>query len=224
MLPTKTTAGTARTGSLNLDYAATTNDNVAGAASPTGQVNAVVGQGAQAVSVTFTTDDGRTATALQLTGSLASLPAGWSSTAASFACSAVSSGNGCELPLMYAPTAAGSGTMTLNYAYKNNAGVAKTGTVNIAYRATTNDNIVGTPSPNMLTVIVASSTTVNIAFTTDDGNLASNLSVTSDLATLPVGWSSPAGSFSCASVSTGAGCQISLTYAPAAAVKPAPCR
>jgi hypothetical protein len=211
------TAGTARTGSLNLDYAATTNDNVAGAASPTGQINAVVGQGAQAVSVTFTSDDGRTATALQLTSGLASLPAGWSSTDATFACSAVSAGTGCELPLMYTPTAAGSGTLTLNYAYKNNAGAAKTGTVNIAYRATTNDNIVGTPSPNMLAVILASSTTVNLAFTTDDGNLANNLSVTSDLAALPGGWSSPAGSFTCANVSTGAGCQLSLTYAPAAA-------
>jgi hypothetical protein len=211
------TAGAARTGSLNLDYAATTNDNVAGAAAPSGQINAVVGQGAQAVSVTFTTDDARTATALQLTSSLASLPAGWSSADASFACSAVSAGNGCELPLMYTPTAAGSGTLTLNYTYMNNAGAAKSGTVNIAYRATTNDNIVGTPTPNMLAVILASSTTVNIAFTTDDGNPATNLSVTSDLAALPSGWSSAAGSFTCANVRTGAGCQLSLTYAPTAA-------
>jgi hypothetical protein len=211
------TAGMAKTGSLNLDYAATTNDNVAAAASPTGQINAVVGQGTQAVSVTFTTDDGRSATALQLTSSLASLPAGWSSTDATFACSAVSSGNGCQLPLMYSPTAAGSGTLSLNYAYKNNAGVAKTGSVNIVYRATTNDNIVGTPSPNMLAVILASSTTVNITFSTDDGNLANNLSVTSNLAALPSGWSSAAGSFACANVSTGAGCQLSLTYAPTAA-------
>jgi hypothetical protein len=211
------TAGMAKTGSLNLDYAATTNDNVAGAAAPTGQINAVVGQGAQAVSVTFTTDDGRSATALQLTSSLASLPAGWSSTDASFACSAVSSGNACQLPLMYSPAAAGSGTLTLNYAYKNNAGAAKTGTVNIAYRATTNDNIVATASPTMLAVILASSTTVNITFNTDDGNLANNLAVTSNLAALPSGWGSSATSFACANVSTGAACQLSLTYAPTAA-------
>jgi hypothetical protein len=211
------TAGTAKTGSLNLNYAATTNDNVAAAASPTGQINAVVGQGAQAVSVTFTTDDGRSATALQVTSSLAPLPSGWSSTDASFTCSAVSTGNGCQLPLMYSPTAAGSGTLTLNYAYKNNAGVAKTGSVNIAYRATTNDNIVGTPIPSILAVLLASSTTLDIAFTTDDGNLANNLSVTSDLAALPSGWSSTAGSFACANVSTGTGCRLSLTYAPVAA-------
>jgi hypothetical protein len=210
-------AGMAKTGSVNLAYAATTNDNVTGTASPTGQINAVVGQGAQAVSVTFTTDDGRSATALQLTSSLASLPPGWSSTDTSFACSALDSGNGCQLPLMYVPTAAGSGTLTLNYAYKNNAGVAKTGSVNVAYRATTNDNIVGTPSPSPLAVVLASSTTVNITFTTDDGNLANNLSVTSNLGALPSGWSSAIGSFACANISTGAGCQLSLTYAPAAA-------
>ncbi len=50
-------------------YAATTNDNVVATPSPSGQINAVVGMGSQAVSVTFTTDDGRPATALQLTSS-----------------------------------------------------------------------------------------------------------------------------------------------------------
>jgi hypothetical protein len=211
-------AGTAKTGSLNLTYAATTNDNVAGTAAPTGQINAVVGQGTQAVSVTFTTDDARTATALQLTSSLASLPPGWSSTAAAFACSSVTTGNACQLPLMYVPTAAGSGTLTLAYAYKNNAGRPKTGSVNIAYRATTNDNIVGTPNPSPpLAVAVAGSKAVNITFTTDDGNPASNLLVTSDLSALSSGWSSAAGSFACANVSTGTGCNLGLTYAPTAA-------
>jgi hypothetical protein len=211
-------AGTAQTGSLNVAYAATTNDNVVGTASPTGQINAVVGSGAQAVAVTFTTDDGRPATALQLTSSLATLPAGWSSVDAAFTCSGLSTGSGCQLPLMYTPTAAASGTLILNYAYMNNAGVTKSGTVNIAYRATTNDNIVGTPSPNPLAVIVGSSTTVDVAFTTDDGNPATNFSLlTPSLGALPAGWTSTLGSFACATVSTGTGCQLSLTYAPTAA-------
>jgi hypothetical protein len=209
-------AGIAKTGSLNVPYAATTNDNVVATASPTGQINAVVGGGTQAVSVTFTTDDGQPATALQLTSSLSALPAGWSSTATSFTCSSLSSGNGCQLPLTYAPTAAGSGTLILSYAYQNDAGVAKTGSLNIAYRATTNDNVVGTPSPNPVAVITGSSTPVNVTFTTDDGNLASNLSVTSGLATLPSGWSSTSSSFACSNVGTGTGCQLSLTYAPTA--------
>jgi hypothetical protein len=209
--------GAPKAGSLNVAYAATTDDNVVATASPIGQINAVVGAGAQAVSVTFTTDDGRPATALQLAGNLAALPAGWSSIDSSFTCSGFSSGSGCQLPLMYTPSAAGSGTLTLNYSYMNNAGVAKTGTLSIAYRATTNDNIVGTPSVTPLAVIAGSSTPVTVTFTTDDGNPASNLSLTSDLAALTNGWSSAAGSLACPAVSTGTGCQLSLIYAPLAA-------
>jgi len=210
--------GVAKTGSLNLAYAATTNDNAITTASPTGQINAVAPSGSQAVSVTFTTDDGRPATALQLTSSLSALPAGWSSTATSFSCSGFSSGNGCRLPLMYAPTVAGSGTLTLSYAYINNAGQSKSASVNVAYRATTNDNIVVTSSPTSPTVSVGSGTpvTVTVTFTTDDGNPASGLSVTSDLGALPSGWSSASGSFACAMVSMGTACQLGLVYAPTA--------
>jgi hypothetical protein len=205
----------AKTGSLNVAYAATTDDNVVATASPTGQINAVVGMGTQPVSVTFTTDDGQPATALQLTSSLSSLPPGWSSSATSFSCSGLRSGSGCQLPLTYAPTMAGSGMLSLSYAYKNDAGVAKTGSLNIAYRATTNDSIVGMPSQSPLAVITNSSTVI-VAFTTDDANLATNLSVTSGLGTLPGAWTSTSSSFSCPAVSTGAGCQLSLTYAPTA--------
>jgi hypothetical protein len=209
--------GMASTGSLDVTYAATTDDNAVATASPSGQINAVVGAGAQTVSVTFTTDDGRPATALQLTSSLSALPAGWTSTASSFSCSGFGSGSACQISLTYTPTAAAAGTLTLSYAYNNNAGKAKTGTVNIAYRATTNDNIVGTPNPISLAVAVSSSTPVTIAFTTDDGNPASALSVTSDLTTLPSGWTSGATTFACATVSTGNGCVLNLTYAPTAA-------
>jgi len=213
--------GAPMAGSLNVAYAATTDDNVVATASPMGQINAVVGAGAQAVSVTFTTDDARPATALQVTSSptsgLAALPAGWSSVDSSFACSGLSTGSGCQLPLMYVPSAAGSGTLTLNYSYMNNAGADKTGTVSIAYRATTNDNIVGTPSLTPVDVMVGSRTTVTVNFTTDDMNPASNFSLTSDLAALTNGWSSAAGSLACLAVSTGTGCQLSLTYAPMAA-------
>jgi hypothetical protein len=210
-------AGTAKTGSLNVAYAATSNDNVVATASPTGQINAVAGIGTQAVSVTFTTDDGQPATALQLTSSLASLPSGWSSTATSFSCSGLGSGSGCQLPLTYAPAAAGSGMLSLNYAYKNDAGIAKTGSLNIAYRATTHDSIVGTPSQSPLAVITNSLTVVNVVFTTDDGNLASNLAVTSGLGSaLPSGWSSTSSSLTCSAVTMGTGCELSLTYAPTA--------
>ena len=210
-------AGTAGTGSLNLAYAATTNDNAVATVSPTGQIDAVAPAGTQAVSVTFTTDDGRPATALQLTSSLTALPAGWSSASPTFSCNGFGSGNGCQLALTYAPTVAGNGTLTLNYTYMNNAGESKTGAVSIAYTATTNNNIAYTVNPASLAVFTNSSTPVTVSFTTDDGNPATGLSITSDLSALPAGWSSPTPGFTCSSVSAGTTCQLSLIYAPTAA-------
>jgi hypothetical protein len=215
-------AGTPSTGgSVNIPYAATTNDNAVATVSPTGQINAVLGQGAQAVLVTFTTDDGRPATALQLTSSLSpgALPAGWSSTAGTFSCGSFSSGNSCQLALTYAPTSPGGGTLVLNYAYLNDAGEPLTGAVNIAYRATADNTVSGMPSQTPLAVVTGSATTITVTFTTDDGNPATNFSVTSSLSpsALPSGWSSTApGGFTCLTVTTGAACQLSLMYAPTA--------
>jgi hypothetical protein len=48
----------------------------------------------------------------------------------------VTTGSGCQLALSYAPTAMDSGSVTLNYTYTNNSGIAKTGTVAISYTAT----------------------------------------------------------------------------------------
>jgi hypothetical protein len=147
------------------------------------------------------------------------LPAGWSSTDTSFSCTRFSGGSPvCQLPLTFAPTAYGGGTLTLTYSYLDNANEHKTGIVNIAYQATTSDNIVGTPDQPTLSVITGSSTVDNITFTTDDGNPATNFSITSGLGTppLPAGWSSTTGSLTCASVSTGTSCQLGLTYAPTA--------
>lgn len=210
-------AGTAQMGTLDLDYAATTNDNVTATPSPMGEINAVVGAGAQTVSVTFTTDDARLATALAVTTNLAALPPGWSSAANPFSCASLTSGAGCQLTLAYVPTLAGSGTLRIGYSYRNNAGESKTGTVNIPYRATTNDTVVATPSVTTLAELTGSSTPVTVTFATDDGNPASALSVTTNLAALPAGWSATANAFSCASVSAGTICRLTLSYTPALA-------
>ena len=169
--------------------------------------------GTQNVTVVFATDDGRLATDVQLASSSPPLPAGWSSTANSLPCATVSSGAACQLTLAYNPLAAGAGTLMLNYSYVNNANQAKTGTLSIPYRATTNDTVVGTPSTSSLAVLTGSSTAVPVVFATDDGNPASSLSITSGF--LPAGWSGPT-SFSCATVSNGTPCQLPLTYAPTA--------
>jgi hypothetical protein len=131
----------------------------------------------------------------------------------------VSAGTVCQLPLAYAPTAVvGNSMLTLGYSYTNDAGFAKTGTVNIAYRATANDTVIGTVSPNPVTVASGGSLPVSVTFTTNDGNPASALAVTTGLAALPAGWSTTSASFTCVTVSAGQVCQLPLTYAPTAVV------
>jgi hypothetical protein len=210
-------AGTISIGTVNVAYAATTDDNVVGTATPSGQISAIVGESSASVVVTFTTDDGRPATALEVTGGLSALPAGWSSTqGAAFACPGVSSGSGCQLMLTYAPAAADSGTVAVSYSYLNDAGEAKTGTVDIPYRATTNNTINATPSQSSLSVTSGSVTPVTILFTTSDGNPATGFAITSGLSPLPSGWSSSSGTFTCATVDGSSACELSLTYAPTA--------
>jgi hypothetical protein len=128
-------SGTAKKASFNIPYAATANDNVVGAVSPSSAISVADGT-SQAVTVTFTTDDGFQATNLNL--DLSSLPSDWSASATAFTCSAISTGTTCQLSLSYCPPlgASDAGTLQLTYGYLDNAGVAKTGSVNIAYTST----------------------------------------------------------------------------------------
>jgi hypothetical protein len=141
-------SGLARTGAINLPYSTTANGNVVATVSPTGQINAIQKAGTQAVTITFTTDDGQSASNLFLLSSLATLPADWSSSTSDFTCGTVSTGNGCQLVLTYAPTALKSGTVQLDYGYVSAAGAFTTGSLNIPYAATTNDNVVATAAPS----------------------------------------------------------------------------
>lgn len=202
-------------GVVNIPYAATTNDNAVSTVAPTGQITAMLGAPAQAISVTFTSDDARLATALQITGDLATLPPGWSSATPAFSCAAFDSGSSCALALTYQPTGVDNGTLTLNYAYVNNAGQAKTGSVAIPYQTTTNDNVIGAVLPGSVAVASGSMASATVTFTTDDGNFAGMLSA--DLSVLPAGWTAPASSFTCDSISTGNACSLVLGYAPTAA-------
>ena len=209
-------AGTFRIGTVVVPYAATTEDNVVGTATPSGQVSAIVGRASPSIVVTFTTDDGRPATALEVTGGLSVLPSGWSSAqGAAFSCPGVSSGSGCQLGLSYTPAFADTGTVALKYSYLNNAGEAKTGTVDIPFRATTDNQVDGAPSQSPLAVASGSVTPVTILFTTDDGNPATGFAITSGLAPLPAGWSSNSGTFTCAIVDASSACELDLSYAPA---------
>ena len=207
--------GKTQFGAAMLPYHATTHDNVVATVTPVGQITVIAG-GKQSVTVQFTTDDGAQATSLQLTG-LASLPAGWTSSAATFLCAAVSTGNGCQLPLTFAPPAPGSGTLMLNFTYTDNAGAAQSGSVDVPYLVTNDNNVIATPDPagQLAAVVGGRNVAVAIGFTTDDGDAASNLQLTAGLNTLPAGWSGPA-SFTCATVNLGNGCTLNLNYSPTA--------
>lgn len=209
-------SGAARSGAVNIPYATTRNGTVTASVSPTGQVNAANMGGTQSVAVTFTTEDGSTAAGLNVLTDLTKLPPGWSSSATPFSCAGVSTGNGCQLQLKYAPTALTAGNLTLRYGYNDAGGMPNFGVLNIPYAATTNDNVVGTAAPSgQVTAMLGSpGQPISVTFTTDDGRLATALQLTSNLTALPAGWSTGTGAFSCSIVTSGATCQLMLTYAP----------
>ncbi len=208
-------AGTSKTGTATVSYASTgTNNTIVATPSPAGVVSVAVGK-SQALSVTFTTSDGKTATNFKITSGLSALPAGWTGPT-SLACASVSTGSGCVANLTFKPTAASTGAVTFKYSYVNNAGTSKTGTATVSYASTSNNSVVATPSPaGPIAVITGGHSTVGITFTTSDGAKATGLSITSGLSALPPGWSGPA-TFTCASVSSGSGCVLNVTYAPTA--------
>jgi hypothetical protein len=211
----KNNANQTKTGSLAIPYRATTNDTIAGTPSP-GSSLAVLTGSSTPVTVTFATDDGNPASGLAITSGLSALPAGWTSTSTVFSCATVSNGTVCQLPLAYAPTAVGNGTLSFGFSYTNDAGFAKTGTVSIMYRANSDDTVGATASPAPIVASVSSGVPVSVTltFATSDAAPAGPLSV-SGLTSLPSGWSGPA-SFTCATVSGGTPCQLGLSYAPTA--------
>src|SRR3984957_14719981 len=122
-----------------------TNDSVVATSSIAGTVSVVTGA-SQTVSVTFTSSDGRAISGFAISGT--TLPTGWSGPTP-FGCALVSTGSGCVLNLTFAPTAVGSGTLTIDCEFVDNANVASTpgACLTIAYAATPNNNVTATVSP-----------------------------------------------------------------------------
>jgi hypothetical protein len=209
-------AGAAKSAAVNIPYATTSREAVVASVSPNGEVNAAQMGGHQTVAVTFTAGAGNTATGLRVISDLTKLPAGWSTASTAFGCDSVSTGNGCQLQLTYAPAALGAGTLTVRYAYNDAAGTPNFGLLTIPYAATTNDNVAGTVAPmgQIVAMLGSPAQPVTVAFTTDDGRLSTALQVTSNLAALPDGWTNTAGSFACGVLGNGSTCQLVLSYAP----------
>src|SRR5882724_6511955 len=186
---------------MTLVYAATASNHVVASVSPSGEIDAGVG-GKQTVSVNFTTDDGNAVTALTLNTNLGALPSGWSSKAAGLNCAVVSTGNGCQLPLAFAPAAAAAGTLTVNYSYIDASGAAMSGALNVPYAATPRQTVVASVSPNgqIDAATMGGQQSVALTFISNDGNAASGLRLISDLTKLPAGWSGTSTAFGCDSV------------------------
>lgn len=178
-------------------------------------VAATISAGSQEVIVTFSAQDERSIDTLIVTEGLGSLPDGWTGPA-SFACSTITMNNGCSLTLTYAPTAIAQDTLTLQYQYDSAGADPVSAEIEIAFEATSNNNVVTTVTPvgQVLGVVASGHQSVRATFTSDDGNPINNFVLTTDLAALPAGWSSESPSFACASVSTGSGCQLVLEYEP----------
>lgn len=210
-------SGTSQTGALNIPYSATPSGNVIATSSPAGQITSTTESGTQPVTINFVTDDGTTATGLQIYSDLTTLPPGWSSTLTRFSCPSVNTGSGCQLRLTYAPTTLNSGNVILNFAYADSTGAFKTGVFNLPYAATTNDSVTASASPSgqINATVAQGNQPVILTFMTDDGRPATDLQITTNLTALPVGWSSPSPAFRCASLSNSdQGCKLSLSYSP----------
>jgi hypothetical protein len=108
-------------------------DTIVGTVTPTGTVETDL-HATTHVTVTFTTNDGGTATKFSLATAASSLPAGWTVTSSSAPCAQVNTGTSCTVTLNYAPTLqAPSGRVTLNYNYTDNIGRLEIGHVYIPY-------------------------------------------------------------------------------------------
>jgi hypothetical protein len=169
------------------------------------------------VPVTFTTNNGEAATNLSLGRVSRSLPAGWSAAAKQPVLRHVQHRQWLPAVLdLCTRTALGSGTVSLSYSYVDGSGAAKTGVTNIPYIATTNDNVVATPSQTgQITAVVGSAAVpLSVTFTTDDAQPATALQLTTNLSTLPVGWTSTDSSFTCAAIDADTSCMLPLSYAP----------
>lgn len=164
---------------------------------------------------------------------------GWS-LSKDFTCNSITPQKPCVLSLKYSPTTANqTGKLHFNYSYGGSHNVNErnllrltqslvssltsttSGTAEITYTSTTGNNVNASVTPNAQIIeLLGLSQSVNILFTPDSDEVATNLIVTSNLSSLSTsyaGWSSSANSFSCATVNNS--CSLTLAYTPTASTQ-----
>lgn len=166
------------------------------------------------VELSFDSDDGAALDDLALDA--AALPPGWSLASRPAGCAQAGDGADCRVRLRYAPQAAASGTLALDYRYRDASGAARHGRYALAYAATRHNTLQTALSPaHGVPATVGSRNAVLIRFATDRGS-ATELDLGDSLQHLPAGFSADARSFGCARVDAGTGCTLALVYAPRA--------
>lgn len=190
-------------------------DTVVARTNSSGPVATPVG-GTETVGVTFATEEGE-ARNLRITNEPSTLPPGWNFDP-DFNCGTVTqSQNSCQLNLTYAPrTAVNNNTLVLNYTYNTNiTNEVKVGKLIINYSSGEPGTVVATAYlSNVNNISVGDTNNTNLVFSAIE-RPATNLRVTTDLASLPAGWLAENNSLTCNTVATtGRDCQLNLTYAP----------
>ena len=129
------TSSSSQSGSLSLNYAATTSNNVNASIAPTAPIQELIGL-SQSVAITFSPDNSKDATNLQITSGLNNLSVtnpGWDGPS-QFSCANFK--QNCVLTLNYTPTIVSqSGTVNLSYTYINSSGSTSNATVAIPYQS-----------------------------------------------------------------------------------------
>lgn len=129
------TSSSSQSGSLSLDYAATSSNNVNATVSPAAPIQELIGL-SQSVAISFSSDNSKDATNLQITTGLSNLSttnSGWSGPS-QFSCANLK--QSCVLTLSYAPTLVSqNGTVNLSYSYTNSSGSISNATVTIPYQS-----------------------------------------------------------------------------------------
>lgn len=129
------TSSSSQSGSLSLNYAATTSNNVNAIITPAAPIQELIGL-SQSVAITFSPDNSKDATNLQITSGLNNLSVtnpGWGGPS-QFSCANFK--QSCVLTLNYAPTVISqNGTVNLSYTYINSSGSISNATVAIPYQS-----------------------------------------------------------------------------------------
>lgn len=125
-------SGASRSGSARLNYSATLAGSVNASLDPGGLVLVKPGERKE-ITVRFAASDGARASALRLSADPTATP-GWSVAPGWQGCAIVEGSDSCSLTLAFAPAGVfGPRTLSLPYAYVDNTGGARSGSVDIAY-------------------------------------------------------------------------------------------